>query len=252
MCLAAMVGREAPLTAVWWLLAMPVVAGAQAPQHVPISVGTISLSRNASGFVLEDAASGKRLPVPEEWLEPREERGRESDAYVSSFEWDDAVTIVRIGGGKIALQLSSYDIATEGSSGAAAGRDAFLVADAAFTRIAPGLVDLGITKSRVRDQGCFAATATRFSVADVGGGAELDIGVEREEVECKAVAREGGDVAERQHYVRRPVRWYVFDGDAWVYDPALDGRPPSGPAWELPLIGLVKSPVEFVMERRGR
>jgi hypothetical protein len=60
-------------------------------------------------------------------------------------------------------------------------------------------------------------------------------------------------------YEQHPVRWYIYQRtrwkvrryvkvrDHWIYDPDYDGKHPKS-SLQLPLIGLAKSPVDFVKE----
>ena len=231
----------------WLMLAVLSIAGAQELRHSPILVGIHSLVEDRDGFALEDRFTRRRLTIPGEWLIPPDEP-EGLGAAVTSLSYDEAATSFGIGDGKLGVHLSSYDIAGDGTTGAAAGRDVFLVVDSAFGEVGPGLIDLGITKSRVRHIGCFSAVSTRFLVADVNRDGWLDVGVQREELECRDVVRDDVDAVEGPFHVRLPVRWYVFDRDRWIHEPKLDATAPTGPSWELPLIGIIKTPIEFLEE----
>jgi hypothetical protein len=208
----------------------------------------------------------KRLRVQGEWLVPPEELKEESGAYVSSFTYDEGVTAFPIGDGRMGLHLSSYEIQKEGSANAAAGRDVFLVLNPKARRLYPGGILFGVTKRRVRSMGCFFAVFHRFTIGDINNDRLVDVGVTGEEISCDEVhdREKGVDLMKGPFYEEHPVRWYtyqrgrwevrghVFVRDHWNYDPDYDGKHPKG-SLQLPLIGLAKSPVDFVKERyRGK
>ena len=189
------------------------------------------------------------MPVPTEWLIPP---STDNDAFSdpSGVQYDKQVDSFAIAPGKTGLHVSSFEI-SEGSLQLAAGRDVFLVLDEATHKLRPGLIGLGVTKSRVRAMGCFEAAAAKFFLADLNHDRALDIGVMREKLDCREVpAKDVDDIdrVEGPYYNVEPIRWYVFHDDAWSYDATLDGRfPTRTPYWELPLISIIKTPVEFVM-----
>jgi hypothetical protein len=208
----------------------------------------------------------KHLRVRGEWLMPPDELEEESGAYVCSFNYDDGVTAFPIGDGRIGLHLSSYEIQEEGSANAAAGRDVFLVLNPKARTLYPGGILSGVTKSRVRSMGCFFALVHRFTIGDVNNDRLIDVGVTREEIRCDEVQDRGKgvDLMKGPFYEQYPVRWYIYRPtrwkvrgyvsvrDHWNYDPDYDGKQSKG-SLQLPLIGLAKSPVEFVKERyRGK
>ena len=159
------------------------------------------------------------------------------------------------------LHLSSYEIQKEGSAKAAAGRDVFLVLKPKARRLYPGGMVCGVTKKRVRSMGCFFAVFHRFIIGDVNNDRLTDVGVTREEISCDEVHdREKGvglmkgplhEVHPVRWYIYRPARWkdrgHVSVMDHWSYDPDYDGKHPRG-SLQLPLIGLAKSPVDFVRD----
>ena len=49
-------------------------------------------------------------------------------------------------------------------------------------------------------------------------------------------------------YRKNKIRWYVFDGRMWRYSSEYDGKILDKNFAGLPLIGLVKNPVQFVRE----
>ena len=216
------------------------------------------LIRIESGFVLRSEGLAD-LAVPGEWLEPAAVIEEEKELYVSSLDWDEVVTSFPIGGGRAGLHLSSYTIADGGSARAAAGRDQILVFDPTSGSLDQGL-DLGRSKSRGRFSGCFSAHFHHLAVGDVNCDGRLDIGVTEERLECESGIHDapGADPesATMTSRPRRnqpshgvgPRRWHVAVGNVWVAEPDHDDRLPCGGLRELPLIGLVKSPVDFVLE----
>jgi hypothetical protein len=216
-------------------------------RHSSAKADTIQfeLLSDAAHFILQIAAEDRaRISVPRTWLVPAE---NEEGSYVSSCNYDTTVTSFHIGKDRIGLHISSYEIQKEGSAQASAGRDVFLVYDAKNRRIYPGIIDLGITKERYRSAGCFFATNTRFILADINRDGACDIGIIKEDFKCTPLLRQKGST-EMPVYEIHPVQWRVFDEDRWVRDDRFSGEISSAEYRELPLIGLVKSPVDFVKE----
>lgn len=251
----------------WLLLSLLILifsispATAQSPQDIlTIDTKSFRLVRDQQGYSLQYDRD-KRLRVREEWLVPPDELKDESGAYVSSFNYDEGVTAFPIGDGGMGLHLSSYEIQKEGSANAAAGRDVFLVLDPKARRPHQGGILFGITKERVRYMGCFFALFHRFIIGDINNDRLTDVGVAREEVTWEEVhdKKKQVDRMEGPFYEQHPVRWYIYRPtrwkvrghvsvrDHWNYDPDYDGKHPKS-SLQLPLIGLAKSPVDFVKE----
>ena len=199
--------------------------------------GRFRLATEPAFFLLQWSTGGpvRRSRIPRAWLVPKRAQARERDAYVSSFKYDTAVTGFAIGNGTIGLHVSSYAIQEEGSAGAAAGRDVFLVLDPRSGVVQPGLVGLGITKARMRVGECGVASTSHFLTADVDGDGFTDIGKVDERVFCLGGPR----------YEQHPVTWFLFRAGRWQADSNYRGRMPDRPA-ELPLIGLGLTPVDFM------
>ena len=223
------------------------------------------LVRDQRGYNLQFDGD-KRLRVRKEWLVPPDELKGKSGAYVSSFNYDEGVTAFPIEDGRMGLHLSSYEIQREGSANAAAGRDVFLVLDQKTRSLHQGGLLYGITKERVRSMGCFFAVFHCFIIGDINDDRLTDVGVAREEITWEEVHDEKRQVdrMEGPFYEQHPVRWYIYQQrrwevkghvsvrDHWNYHPDYDGRRPKS-SLQLPLIGLTKSPVDFVTERyRGK
>lgn len=189
------------------------------------------------------------IPVPWEWLVPARELEQDESNYVSSFDYSETVTAFPVTDSLTGLHVSSYRIQEGGSAAAAAGRDVFLVLDAEKRELHRGQVDLGVSKGRVRFMGCFGAHHHRFVVEDIDGDLHLDLGVKQEEIRCELETHELEDVdifVSRE--IAHPWRWFVFNQDHWEESGRHEGRLPTADAIELPLIDMVKSPVEFVRE----
>ena len=177
------------------------------------------------------------LSIPVHWLTPEEP---EQNEYVSLFNYDSTVTVFDIGSGLSGIHISSYDIQQDGSAQAAAGRDIFLVYAAEENKVYPGLVDLDITKDRVRSAGTFYATNSYFLLADINFDGFKDIGVIKEALQFSP---------HDQSYFMYPVEWYVFNEHSWIHQADSSGKFPSREMIKLPLIGLGKSPVDYIKER---
>jgi len=165
------------------------------------------------------------------------EKEEKDEDFVSSFLYDSHVNSFPIGNGQIGLQFSSYYILPEGSINLGIGRDVFLVFNPADDSLHPGLIDLGVTKERDWESGCFHALMHHFVIGDANGDGLMDIGIVKEEIRCPG---EDDDWYGAQ-YVQHSMRWYVFSPDGWKRGGALDAER----CHELPLIGMSSSPVEF-------
>ena len=220
---------------------------AAGPQQEPVPSRQFTLVRHRETFLLHFLAHGKskQLVVPREWLIPRQEERDEESSYVTSFNYAKEVTAFPIGNGRVGLHLSSYKIQEEGSAQAAAGRDVFLVFDPRSSTLMPGGIERGVTKQRVRSQGCFAASDERYFLGDMDGDGLADIGVVKEEIQC--VEKTDGDVDRvlGPFYKQYPVTWYVFKENAWKLDPQFSGKFAEHYE-ELPWVGIDRSPVDYV------
>jgi hypothetical protein len=87
-------------------------------------------------------------------------------------------------------------------------------------------------------------------LSDINQDGKKDIGIIREELTCRGLHRQNKGAHHEvdnsfQHF---PIRWHVFHKDRWIYDKNFDGKLIQSHFREFPLIGLVKSPVDFVKE----
>lgn len=193
---------------------------------------------------------GEPIPIPTPWLEPPGVREEEEQLVVGSLRFAPEVTAFPIGAGRLGLHLASYDIQESGSLQAAAGRDVLLILDPAAGTLLPGGLELGVSRSRGRGDGCFRALFHHLSVGDVDCDRYLDLAVEREEIDCRQTDEEA---PLWQVYERGPMRWYRQRADGWTEDRQLDGHLPCAGLVELPLLAVVRTPVDFVLDsRRGR
>jgi hypothetical protein len=213
----------------------------------------VRLVRDAGTYRLR-SADGIDVEVPRAWLEPPAAVAADEESYVGSLDWEEAVTAFPIGGGRIGLHLSSYSIAGGGSAQAASGRDLLLIFDPSTGRLVRGL-DLGPSKSRVNLGGCWSARFARIAVGDVDCDRRLDASVVEdrltcEEIDFRVIGTEEEEWVRQdwQHHRLGSRRWYLGTGEAWVYDERLDDRLPCAGLAPVPLIGLVKGPVEFLLE----
>lgn len=189
----------------------------------------------------------KNISVPWSWLMvSRADRKHEDvEDYVPSFNYDKEITVFSISNNLLGLHLSSYKIPKGGSAQAAAGRDLFLVYKLDTEKLYRGRVNLGLTKWRFRSSGCFSAVYTRFLLSDINNDTYMDIGIIKEELQCNKL--ESG-IEKKERYYKHPIRWAIFHKDRWEYLPQFDGRFPGQDFVELPMIGLLKSPVDYVEE----
>ncbi len=220
----------------------------QAPQQSVFSTGQFKLLTRPRDFILQFVSNGKvkQAGIPRDWLIPPQGEKDEELNYVSSFHYDQEVSSFPIGNGRTGLHISSYAIQEEGSAQAAAGRDVFLTFDPGSSRIFRGGIARGVTKERVRSQGCFAASAESYFLGDVNGDGLTDIGVVKEELQCvQSKKREDVDLIVGPFYKQDPVVWYVFKGNSWKLEPSFSGKFPEHNQ-ELPFIGIEESPVDYV------
>ncbi len=231
------------LTCLLLALCIPLIVSAEPKDAVPEQFRLLSAGKS---FRL-DVLSGKKsvvIPLDRKWLIPPDEEKEDENSYVSAFRYEKDATAFAIGNGEIGLHLSSYDIQTEGSADAAAGKDIFLVYNPETSHVTGGLTSLGITKNRVRSSGCFQAENSLFILADVNGDGLTDIGVILESISCDESPKDA-NLYQAPQCTQKPVRWYLYSKGKWDYSPANEGK------WtdqykELPLIGLERGPVDFV------
>jgi hypothetical protein len=189
----------------------------------------------------------QEIPIPRSWLVPTRD---DENGYVSSTNYDRIVNTFKIGNGLTGIHISSYDIQPEGSAQAAAGRDVFLVYHHQNNIVHPGLINLGITKERIRSTGEFLATHTKFLLSDINRDGLIDLGIIKEEFKCTPLTpvKIGMNLKDQPFYTLNPIKWYIFNKNSWIYERQFEGRLSSISYKELPLVGIVKSPVEFVKE----
>jgi hypothetical protein len=225
---------------IWIVIGLIPSIGWVQERNEPFDIGTRQLKfhSDSGSFSLQIIEHDKheQLSIPTGWLIPEE---NEEKGYVSGFSYDDTLTAFRIGGGLTGIQLSSYDIQKGGSAQAAAGRDVFLVYDGKESQLYPGIIDLGITKDRVRSAGTFYATNTIFLLTDINDDGFKDIGVIKEDLEFSPLD---------QSYNMYPPEWYLFYNNNWIHEEDSIGIYPHKKIIKLPLIGLSKSPVDFIKE----
>lgn len=215
-------------------------------------VKSFTLEREAKGYSLR-SDNRPKVPIPTEWLGPPEEVRAEADLRLSLVNlYDKQTTAFPIGDGRIGLHLSSYEIQNGDAGQTAAGRDVFLIFDPETTTLRHGGIRLGITKDRLRVDGRVSATAHTFFIGDINGDRLMDLGILKEQITWKkrltGAGRNAYPDSAGPSYVQHPVRWYAMATDRWTLQPQYDGQFPHGDYLKLPLIGLVKSPVDFVNE----
>jgi hypothetical protein len=194
----------------------------------------------------------KRISIPREWLYPPEDLEEDEGSYVSSFRYSEQVTTFFVDKGLVGIHFSSWDDmpAGAGSAMAGAGRDVFLIYNTETQQIHQGIVDLGITKDRVRSMGCFFATFHDFVVGDVNNDGLTDIGVVLEEIGCKedSIEQQKKSLKVEPYFIKHPIQWYVFQKNTWGKSTRYRGVRPEKTMRNLPLIGLIKSPTDFIRE----
>jgi len=226
-----------------WATATPAQTGARGKAAVRISTDQFSLhSENGQYFLsLNSSIKSQTVPVRNEWLKPSGAQEEQDEGIpFSTTLYSSRVNSFPIGNGEIGLQLSSFDMMTEGSMMGAGGRDVFLVFNPSDHSLHPGLIDLGVTKERSRGGGCFSALMTHFLIADADHDGNLDIGVVQEEIKCP----EQEDWPNDPSYVQHVLHWYLFGPQGWKKEEEEHGW--GDDYAELPLIDMYLSPVDFV------
>ncbi|MCP4134637.1 MAG: hypothetical protein GY754_26925 [bacterium] len=196
-------------------------------------------------------SKSKILNIPQKWLlwENKKDPIYEN-IFVSPTAFSEKITSFEIGENLIGLQLSSYNIQEDGSAQSAAGKDVFLIYNTVSKKIYNGNLNLGITKARYRSDGCFSAINHQFIIADMNNDKHMDIGVIKEELLCREF-NDGDDnmIIDGPFYQQYPIHWYLYKNNRWVYAKTFDARfPIKRKYWELPILGIVKSPIDFLKE----
>lgn len=182
-----------------------------------------------------------RINISKEWLMNVHD-GEEDSSDVSPYKYEKNVTPFLVGDDRVGIHISSCDVNDEGSIHAAAGKDVFLIYNPKKNRLQKGLVDIGITKERYRNFGCFKAKSSHFILADINNDGLTDLGIVREEIVC--VGDDESGLHSSPSYMQELVRWHILKKEGWVHEPEFDGVWPKGYD-ELPLIGIVMTPVDF-------
>ena len=199
-------------------------------------------------FSLKHEMNGKitEIPLQREFLIPAEEEESAESDYVTPYDFASHVTAFPVRKDAIGLHLTSYSIQESGSAAAASGKDVFLLYVPESGEVFPG-PQLGITRSRVRMDGCFSALYTTALISDINKDGLMDLGLTQEEMIC---VEEDGTVNADPFYQKHPIHWYTLLTNEWEYNKFLHGASSTSPSWTLP--GLPKSPVEFVKEILNR
>lgn len=197
--------------------------------------------------------TGENISIQKKWLFPPDQIEEDEESYVTSFNYDLEVHSFYISKDFIGLHISSYEIQKQGSAGAAAGRDIFLVFNTKSKKLNQGIINLGITKQRIRIMGCFFAEFNNFFIGDINDDSLTDLGVVMERIWCDQYFDEKKKVDTRSapFYQKQPIKWYIFQSTKWIYHSKSDGMKPKNALISLPLIGLIKSPVKFVKDIIG-
>ena len=195
---------------------------------------------NETGFFLRNRATGFDYQIPLAMLTPPE--SPEYDEFITDLMgFDSCVSAFPIGENRLGIQLSSYNIGG-GSMGLSQGLDVFLTLDTAQKKVLPKALHLGITKQRNKYMGFVEAMHTHFLISHYSSEKNYSLGLYQERIYIKII--DDGNGIDGPYYEQTPIHWYVFDGDEWHYEAALDKRLPVG-GGELPLLGIIMTPVEY-------
>lgn len=205
-------------------------------RNIEVDTLRFRLKARDDTFVLFENGLKHQFEINKEWLIPEKEKEKYDGTYVSPFVFDSMVQSFPVTDSLTAIHLSSYTMLGRGSAGAAMGKDLFLIKKG--NKLLPGLINLEITKSRVRQQGCFQSNMTHFVIGDINRDNVPDLGAIREGTTCSKSA-------EGMVFYQKDIQWYVFQNDGWKHDGNLDGKTLESYT-ELPLIGIALSPVDYV------
>ncbi len=197
-------------------------------------------------------SGGNKIPMLKHWLTPPDQLEDEEKSYVTPSIYDSEIHSFPISEEKVGLHLSSYTIQKGGSAQAAAGKDLFFIFDTKRMILTPGKLNLDITKRRVRSMGCFWATFSNFYLYDINNDGFTDLGIIAEKIWCEQENAPGDDMESFSgpYYQKQEMKWYIFQSTRWQHDTKFNQNTP-GDLIKLPLIGLSKSPIEFLQERLG-
>lgn len=217
------------------------------PQEKRLKQGEFRLSYTPSPTIkYKTSGISEEITIPALWIKP--ETNSELTKYLPELVFNPVITSFNISSEYIGLHLSSYEIQPRGSAQTAAGQDIFLVYSRKKNKVYKGLIDLGITKGRQRNNSCFSAFNTRFILSDINNDSHLDIGIHKEQLSCKEKVHDDSEYIVGPFYESKPTKWYLFKNTQWIYSPDYDRRFPKNHYWVLPLIDISKSPLNYVME----
>ena len=216
----------------------------------PVNQTRFSLEYNNGIFAIRSKNSVS-VNIPSKWLIPEP-----SEPIVPS-DFSKTVHSFSLGAGVTGLHLSSWrdDSRNWGSSMQAFGSDIFLIYHEKSHQITPGLLGMGHTKSRWGAMGCRFAQHHNFYLNDVNHDGFTDIGIIKERIFCVGYTDTTKDVdlMTGPKYQKSIVKWFIFTNGKWIESKQTDTYPINiENSIELPLIGLVKSPIDYVSEKYGK
>jgi len=231
---------------------------------VVVSNGCAALSADTDVYALKQDGSDYPLVtraapdqtaarIPRQWLDYGGLTEEDEGCLDVTPVFADAVRAFAVTDRQTGLHLSSYRTPGpgDGSKQLACGQDVFLLIDRRDGRVMPTGLFPGVSKARARGL-CSTARSTRFRIADNDGDGRTDIGVVIESLDCKVKTSADGERDEFETvHATGPIRWHRFDGDGWATDPRFDGKG-ADMGRRLPLIGIDKTPVDFVIEQEKR
>ena len=173
--------------------------------------------------------------------------------------WDFSKTVHSfiLGPGVTGLHLSSWrdESRNWGASMQAFGSDVFLIYHEKSHRITPGLSEMGLTKHRWGAMGCLFALHNNFYLNDVNHDGFIDIGVVKEKIFCTEYTDKINDVdlMTGPKYKKFTVKWFLYSRGKWIDSKKNKALPVNiDSSIQMPLIELVKSPVDYIKERYGK
>lgn len=174
------------------------------------------------------------------------------DKWLRDSSFSEEITAFKINDKLTGLHLSSYYINIRGSMRPSLGMDVFLVLNTTSRKIWHGGFDLGISKKRIKESmGCRSAHVHHFQLSDIDGHDGVDIGITKEELICEYDKDTEFPLNILGKEKNHPVKWFLFNGKTWQHNKVYDGKVSTSESILLPLIGIIKTPVDYLKDRLG-
>lgn len=209
---------------------------------------TATLFSKNSKYIIKITSSKKikKISLPKKYLEFNT-LYESFDVYITVEDYHKNITAFQVAPGYIGLYLSAYRI-SKGSVKLAYGTDKFLIYDEKKNKIINSAIKFKVSKARVKHRQCMSAIYHRFIVSDINRDGMFDVGIIKEEIICNETANVLNVSHKDPFYIQEKIKWFVFKDQGWIYNKKLDKRFPDSYYFYLPLLGMAKTPIDFVKE----